>query len=125
MSQWYAVDLDATLAEYNGWNGGKIGRPIPAMVERVKRWRAKGKEVRIFTARVGTYEGISPEVRAMIDEQRQIIAAWCLEHIGEVLPVTATKDFGMIELWDDRAVTVEPNTGRVLTQGRGASGGVE
>jgi len=40
------------------------------------------------------------------------IAAWCKLHIGQVLPLTCTKDYGMIELWDDRAVQVEMNTGR-------------
>jgi hypothetical protein len=40
------------------------------------------------------------------------IEAWCVEHIGVVLPVTNVKDFGMIELWDDRAVQVVPNTGQ-------------
>lgn len=45
-----------------------------------------------------------PLVRAHIER-------WCLEHIGIVLPVTNVKDYGMIELWDDRAVQVIPNTG--------------
>jgi hypothetical protein len=61
--------------------------------------------VRIFTARVGG----SPEYAAAA---RPYIERWCREHIGEVLPITATKDFGMYELWDDRAVQVECNTGR-------------
>lgn len=34
--------------------------------------------------------------------------------IGRELPVTATKDFAMIELWDDRAVQVRMNTGEVV-----------
>ena len=33
-------------------------------------------------------------------------------HFGVVLPVTNVKDWHMLELWDDRAVQVEPNTGR-------------
>ena len=36
---------------------------------------------------------------------------WCEEHIGARLEVTATKDFEMIELWDDRCVQVIMNTG--------------
>ena len=51
---WIGVDLDGTLAEYNGWQGpANIGAPIPAMVERVKAWLEEGRDVRIFTARVG------------------------------------------------------------------------
>lgn len=39
------------------------------------------------------------------------IRAWCLLHVGRELEVTATKDYGMIALWDDRAVHVVENTG--------------
>ncbi len=102
ITPWIGVDLDGTLAEYNGWVGdGHIGAPIPAMVERVKGWLAEGKQVRIFTARmcVDAYY------------QRGCIEQWCREHIGVVLPVTNIKDYGMVELWDDRAVQVVKNTG--------------
>lgn len=43
------------------------------------------------------------------------IQAWCLKHLGQLLDVTAEKDFDMTSLWDDRAVTVEKNTGRFLS----------
>lgn len=36
-------------------------------------------------------------------------------HIGRVLPITNIKDYQMIELWDDRAVQVIPNTGQPVT----------
>lgn len=109
MNGWIGVDLDGTLAEYNGWvSPTHIGAPIPKMVERIKAWLAAGREVRIFTARV--YAG------GRVDEQelmsvRGAIERWCWEHIGRKLPITCTKDYGMIELWDDRAVQVIPNTG--------------
>ena len=116
-SGWIGVDFDGTLATYNGWNDGKLGEPIPLMVDRVKKWISEGVEVRIFTARVGFGGGYSAESGRSDDdgfakEQREIIEAWCEEHIGVKLPVTATKDFRMIELWDDRAIQVEINTGR-------------
>lgn len=104
MSGWIGVDLDGTLAEYGGWLGPHhIGRPIPAMVARVKEWLREGKFVKIFTARVSY--GDPNNCRAEIEK-------WCIEHIGQALPVTNEKDFGMIELWDDRCVQVELNTGR-------------
>lgn len=111
MSQgWIGVDLDGTLAEYHEWvSEDHIGRPIQAMVERVKRWRAKDREVRIFTARV---DG-GPNVRD-VSRTRRVIEAWSLEHIGEVLTITNQKDYGMIRLYDDRAVQVEANTGRLI-----------
>ena len=98
---WIGVDLDGTLAEYHGWQGPEhIGEPVPSMVERVKQWLSEGREVRIFTARAadGAYS-------------HEYIEKWCEEHIGQKLPVTCMKDYGMIELWDDRAVAVVPNTG--------------
>ena len=48
---WIGVDLDGTLAFYQGWNEGKIGDPVPVMLARVKGWLAEGVEVRIVTAR--------------------------------------------------------------------------
>lgn len=99
---WIGVDLDGTLAEYHGWPGRKIGAPVPAMVERVKRWLAEGVHVRIMTARVAFNDP---------DNHREVIEAWCQEHLGTVLPVTNEKDFGMRELWDDRAIRVQANDG--------------
>lgn len=118
MDAWIGVDLDGTLAEYNGWQGIEhIGAPIPAMVERVKGWLGEGRTVKVFTARYAE-PGFTGTVRMAIHR-------WTMEHIGTSLDTTCTKDFGMVELWDDRAVAVEPNTGRQLTPsnlGRGERG---
>lgn len=118
---WVGVDLDGTLArvDYGMSYDGTIGPPVPAMLERVKRWLSEGVEVRIVTARVAEpiqrWDGYEhPDYAAGVAEQRALIDAWCLQHVGQVLPVTAQKDYAMIELWDDRAVAVEHNTGRVL-----------
>ncbi len=109
---WIGVDLDGTLAVYEGWvDELYIGPPVPAMVERVRRWIAQGRVVKVFTAR------IAPGALNLDGTQRDItrvvaaIKAWCAKHVGVELEVTCTKDFGMIELWDDRCVQVEPNTG--------------
>jgi hypothetical protein len=103
---WIAVDLDGTLAHYDRWRGvDHIGEPIGPMVDRVKAWLATGQEVRIFTARVGGTEDAVCRV-AIVD--------WCVKHIGVELPITATKDLKMYELWDDRSICVERNTGRIL-----------
>ena len=105
---WIGVDLDGTLAHYEGWQGvAHIGAPIPAMVERVRRWLEEGREVRIFTARVS-----HPD---QVDAATEAIGAWCLDHIGVVLPITNVKDYAMIELWDDRAVQVVTNTGEQVS----------
>lgn len=52
------------------------------------------------------------EVYKNVQAIREMIESWCVEHIGHKLPITNVKDYGMIELWDDRAVQVIPNTGR-------------
>lgn len=103
MSQagWIGVDLDGTLAYYDSWRGlHHIGAPIPLMLERVKQWLAEGKAVKVFTARANDAEA------------HRHIEAWCMEHIGSVLPITSTKDYGMYELWDDRSIQVIHNTGQ-------------
>lgn len=110
---WIGVDLDGTLAHYDGWQGPThIGAPIPAMVERVKRWLAEGRDVRIFTARVSHDESM-PRIKEAAAAMTAI-RKWCAEHLGRELRITNVKDYAMIELWDDRAVQVEPNTGRPI-----------
>ena len=110
-SGWIGVDLDGTLARYDGWKGiDHIGEPIEEMKARVLGWLGVGIEVRIFTARVGDQKD-SRDVEAA----RKHVEDWCEKHIGTRLQVTNLKDFGMIELWDDRAVRVEFNTGRRLS----------
>jgi hypothetical protein len=107
MAGWIGVDLDATLAHYDGWKGhdSPIGEPVPKMLARVKQWLEKGKTVKIFTARVdGDTSG----------KQEQMIRAWCTEHIGQELEVTNIKTRSMYQLWDDRAVAVQKNTGNSL-----------
>lgn len=105
---WIGVDLDGTLALYQGWQGiTAIGEPVPKMVERVKQWLEQGIEVRIMTARVGPQSRTEDELPATI----KAIEDWCQLHLGSVLRVTSQKDFGIMELWDDRCVQVIPNTG--------------
>lgn len=106
---WIAVDLDGTLAYYDGWKGELyIGEPIQPMVQRVKQWIEDGADVRIFTARTNPdqYNQVSRAV-----EVRGAIKAWCLQHIGVELEVTYMKDFEMTHLFDDRCVHVKKNTG--------------
>lgn len=109
---WIGVDLDGTLAEYHGWDEGKIGKPIPLMKERVEKWLAEGQEVRIVTARVGPQRDDTARVGMKLHIQQ-----WLMDNIEGVdvehpMEVTHEKDFSMIELWDDRAVQIVKNTGK-------------
>jgi hypothetical protein len=101
MARWIGVDLDGTLAEYDGQMGADIGEPVGAMLNRVKNWLTSGQEVRIFTA------------RASEPAQRRAVKAWLKEHGLEACAITNSKDFDMTELWDDKARRVEKNKGRL------------
>lgn len=97
---WIGVDLDGTLAHYDEWLGPHhIGDPIEPMVERIRAWQASGLEVRIFTARASDYR------------HRRFVELWLERHGLVELKVTNQKDYGMIELWDDRCVQIQANTG--------------
>lgn len=116
---WIGIDLDGTLASYASRQWPVIGEPVPAMLALVKDLLDQGREVRIFTARVGHLftNGATREEYDDAEEQKTLVQAWCLKHLGRVLPVTAVKDYNMDLIYDDRAVTVEKNTGRILTTG--------
>jgi len=112
---WIAVDFDGTLATFGcNWQQDyrATGNPIPAMVERVRQWLADGEDVRIFTARMDCYHpkygALDPvEVMAPIQD-------WCLKHLGRLLPITNTKDYFCKAIYDDRAIQVEHDTGRLI-----------
>lgn len=101
MAGWIGVDFDGTLAVH-GVGPGVDGAAVPVMLARVKQWVEQGIEVRIVTA------------RAECPIQAGRVEDWLIDHGLPPLAVTNKKDFGMIQLWDDRAVSVESNTGRVL-----------
>lgn len=103
---WIGVDLDGTLAHYPpSILGAQIGEPIEAMVLRVRGWLARGKRVKIMTA------------RAAHDTDLRYVREWCQKHVHPdwVAEVTCVKDYMMEQLWDDRAVQVLPNTGRTVS----------
>lgn len=119
MQGWIGVDLDGTLAHYNGWvDETHIGEPVPVMAARLRAWLAEGKDVRIFTARADggavavSMGNAAGEAFRDVSRIAGIIQDWTEKHFGVRLPVTNRKDYGMIELWDDRAVQIIPNTGQ-------------
>jgi hypothetical protein len=111
---WIGVDLDGTLAHYDEFIAvTHVGEPIKPMVNRVLRWLDEGREVRILTARVALSRPAGERAAATF-----VIGDWCEKHLGRRLEVTSEKDLSMIELWDDRCVAVEQNTGRALSRSR-------
>jgi hypothetical protein len=97
-----AVDLDGTLAHYDGWVSAEhIGEPIPLMMARVKDWIELGHEVIIYTARAGN------------EYERHHVGRWLTKHgIGQLL-ITNVKHKRITEFWDDRAKGVQRNTGHL------------
>ncbi len=72
------------------------------MLALVKEMIDQGKRVKIFTA------------RASDPEQHDLIQEWLKEHGLPELEITNVKDYGMIRLYDDRAVQVIANTGDLV-----------
>ena len=98
------VDLDGTLAHYEGWNGfDDIGEPILPMLSRVKHWITKGIRVIIFTARATEPNNIPP------------IKEWLKKNGLPDLEITCVKKPEMKLIFDDRAIQVEKNTGKILS----------
>lgn len=110
------VDFDGTLVRWTGrrfvdYEPDKIGEPIPEMVDRVRQWLMQGHDVVIFTARVHPSYLLGAEIaRCAIEE-------WCQNIFGVILEVTCQKDPKMRQIWDDIAISVEKDTGRILTEG--------
>jgi hypothetical protein len=101
---WIGVDLDGTLAKYDGsvdFDFDHIGEPIEKMLNRVKKWIKEGKTVKIVTARA----------KGATKRQLDPIKKWLEENGIGGLEITNEKDMNMIELWDDRCVQVKTNTG--------------
>lgn len=108
-----AVDFDGTLATYEKWKGPEIlGEPIGPMVDRVNAWLDAGDEVIIFTARA-YHDDDGKFTKENADISVAAIGEWCKQHFGQELEVTCVKDPEIEEIWDDRAIHVEKNTGEV------------
>lgn len=101
---WIGFDLDGTVAFYeHGYaSENKIGPPIATMIEELKYWLSNGYTVKIMTARAAETSQIPP------------IKVWLKENNLPDLEITNVKDPGMIMLYDDRAVQVQTNTGRLI-----------
>lgn len=108
--EWVGFDLDGTLAKYDGWKGiDHIGDPVAPMVVVAKLLHLLGKKIKILTARVAPRRDGEGG-----DKARKYVEDWCRKNLGFVPEITYEKDASMAALFDDRAVAVEQNTGKVL-----------
>lgn len=98
LRHWIGVDFDGTLATYDHYRGDDhVGNPVEPMVRLVRKFLHDGVEVRLFTAR----------------KPHPVLRKWMKEHLGQILPITNVKDPGMIAIYDDRAINVQRNTGKL------------
>lgn len=108
--EWIGFDLDGTLAKYDGWKGIEhIGEPVEYQVLIAKLLHWLGKKIKILTARVAPRDGDNDGSKA-----KEYVEKWCRKHLGFVPEVTCVKDASMVALFDDRVVSVEQNTGKIL-----------
>lgn len=124
--------MDGTASAYCGGGGypwNQFGPPIEPMMARIRGWIAARQEVRIVTARVFPYihgenEDVLNRVHQClvtgeyftVGDMVRCVQAYFCTHVDAMLPVTCAKDYQMIQLWDDRAIQVVPNTGRTLSE---------
>ena len=104
---WIGVDFDGTLCVYGVANAGD---PVRSVVRYVRALLEAGYEVRVVTARVAP---VLDEAGNLIDtsRDREEIERFCETHVGQKLPITHMKDYGMLCLIDDRAIQVQTNLG--------------
>lgn len=111
---WYGFDLDGTLAVALRGGLHSIGEPIPRMVNLLKTYLEQGFEVKIVTGRAAP-PFLNPDGTVSTETQMiKEVEDWCEKNIGVRLPVTCSKDFKMIILYDDRARQVKFNTGEII-----------
>lgn len=129
---WIGVGFDGSLARYERkkYRAKTIGEPVPRMVKRIKNWLDEGKEVRVFTSRCYPFTNVNKDADLLamlasaqkagpmvIEEAKEAceeiasIREFCHNNVGEILTITCVKDKDMIELWDDKTVQIEHNTG--------------
>lgn len=109
-----AVDLDGTLAEHSPgkFDRNVIGDPVPKMLARVKRWLKEGEAVSIFTARAADPKNIPP------------VRRWLKEHGLSGCDVTNEKTPDMERFYDDRAVSIQRDTGKIIKAARDTAKGI-
>lgn len=95
MEKTIAIDFDATIHKYKGWNEGKLDAPIDGAMEGIEKLIRRGFKVVIFTTR-----------------DADTVKLWMHQYGFPELEVTAVKPPAVAYL-DDRAVLF---TGRWTTQ---------
>lgn len=113
--EWVGFDLDGTLCRYTTGDSSnfRIGEPIKPMCDLLQRYLDEGWRIKIVTARAGPHGNFNGSEFRRI-KTIEAVKAWTKQMFGKELEVTCSKDYAMVALFDDLAVSVEANTGRLL-----------
>lgn len=95
-----AVDVDGTLAAYQGWKGyTHVGLPIAKVVQEVRDEHASGSYILIHTARITSMDG------RIMPEALEALRSWL--HLHQIpyheIWTGVGKPYAN-EYWDDKAV---------------------
>ena len=93
---WVGFDFDGVLVEFPA-PGEPYGRDIPDMVNLLRLLLDHGITVKIFSARAGN------------PISKSIVQSW-LNLRGLNIPITDTKDFSLVAIFDDLAITSRAGT---------------
>jgi hypothetical protein len=112
---WIGFDLDGTLVRYTTGDSShlRIGEPIQPMIDLLARYLRDGWRIKIVTARAGPH-GDKPGAEQQRLWSIKAIEDWTEQTFGKRLEVTCCKDYCMVALFDDLAIQVEANTGKIL-----------
>lgn len=119
---WVGFDLDGTLIKHCTQEEVVryiLGEPIAEVVQLMHKEKANGYELKIFTARVSM--GCNPLEHTMarrifVIKQTKAIQEWSKIKFGEIYDVTCQKDFNCIRIYDDRAMRVICDTGKLCCE---------
>lgn len=104
---WVGFDFDGTLCVYPYYEPATHGANLERMVTTLRAFIDQGIKCKIVTA------------RAAFPHQKKVVEDWMRENgisqDGAPLEVTDKKDYMMVCLFDDRAVTINPVTGECET----------
>lgn len=105
--QWVGFDFDGTLAD-------KELNPVPRIIKALRQLLQQGIPCKIVTARAD---------RSRLEYHQRIRKVQDFLENNDLPPleITNEKDTDMLALFDDRAISVEQNSGEIL----GMSSGVE
>jgi len=115
--QYIYVDFDDTLCRGPFKSIIQCGEPVEGMCAKIKKVLEHGKYgIKVFSARFDSTKSKTETNMAV-----KVVQAWLYKQFGlqaSQIQCTANKGMDCVEIWDNRAVGVEDETGRLLNDSR-------